>query len=487
MPRWRALPEELDPQVKEFAGQLRGLVERSGLSVAAVADRTGYSKTSWERYLNGRLLPPQRAVIALAEATGTHTGHLTTLWELAERAWSRSEMRHDVTMEAIRVAQARAALGEFGPAPGKPAKSRIKEKAKTKAKDRDAEGGAKGEEQGGGSGQAPTPAAPPQRGDELPSAADFPGMAASPAAPPASPAASPTSPLAPPASPAAPPASPGTTPLKPVAKDSGDTERPDRPDRMAWPRLTADPDAAPVPPPPRHEASPYDVPRQGTGGRTTGPEVARHPAGSVPPAGPPDDTDRQLRRRRVTMFLAGVVGALLVIAAAVLLLDIGGGEEGKQATPAPSASPSKKPVLPAGVKCAGADCAGKDPEAMGCGGRNATSPSRGFAGSSLIEVRYSKVCGAAWARITGAAPGDEASISSAGRTEKAAAGQDGDAYTAMVPVSGDPAKVTACGTTTAGGKGCAKPVPAGSGSGAGTGSGSSSGSGTGTGTGQATG
>ncbi|WP_406524149.1 DUF2690 domain-containing protein [Streptomyces sp. Ac-502] len=291
-------------------------------------------------------------------------------------------------------------------------------------------------------------------------------MAASPPAPPASPT-----------SPPAPPTSPGTTPLKPVAKEPGRTDRPDRPDRVVWPRLSADPVAAPVPPPPRHEASPYDVPRQGSGGRTTGPEAARHPAGPVPPASPPDDADRQLRRRRVTMFLAGVVGALLMIAAAVLLLDIGGGKEGKQATPAPSASPSKKPVLPAGVKCAGTDCAGKDPEAMGCGGRNATSPSRGFAGSSLIEVRYSKVCGAAWARITGAAPGDEASISSAGRTEKAAAGQDGDAYTAMVPVPGDPAKVTACGTTTAGGKGCAKPVPAGSGSG--SGSGSSSGTGTG--------
>lgn len=56
MPRWKALPEELDPQIREFTGQLRRLVDRSGLSIAAVADRTGYSKTSWERYLNGRLL-----------------------------------------------------------------------------------------------------------------------------------------------------------------------------------------------------------------------------------------------------------------------------------------------------------------------------------------------------------------------------------------------------------------------------------------------
>ncbi|MFD8940363.1 helix-turn-helix domain-containing protein, partial [Streptomyces sp. NPDC059578] len=114
MPRWKELPEELDPQVKEFTGQLRRLVDRSGLSIAAVSDRTGYSKTSWERYLNGRLLAPKGAIVALAEVTGTNPVHLTTLWELAERAWSRSEMRHDMTMEAIRISQARAALGETG-------------------------------------------------------------------------------------------------------------------------------------------------------------------------------------------------------------------------------------------------------------------------------------------------------------------------------------------------------------------------------------
>ncbi|MEU3194772.1 helix-turn-helix transcriptional regulator, partial [Streptomyces sp. NPDC006992] len=115
MPRWRSLPEDLDPQIREFASQLRRLVDRSGLSVATVADRTGYSKSSWERYLNGRLLPPRGATQALAEVTGTDVRHLGTMWELAERAWSRSEMRRDTTLEAIQIAQARAALDE---APG---------------------------------------------------------------------------------------------------------------------------------------------------------------------------------------------------------------------------------------------------------------------------------------------------------------------------------------------------------------------------------
>ncbi|NYV75759.1 helix-turn-helix transcriptional regulator, partial [Streptomyces sp. UH6] len=113
MPRWKALPEELDPEVREFTDALRMLVDRGGLGIAAVADNTGYSRTSWERYLNGRLLPPKGAVIALAEVTGANPLHLTTLWELAERAWSRSEMRHDLTIEAMRIAQARQELGEF--------------------------------------------------------------------------------------------------------------------------------------------------------------------------------------------------------------------------------------------------------------------------------------------------------------------------------------------------------------------------------------
>lgn len=117
MARWRALPGELDPQVREFAEQLRRVVDRTGLSVAAVADRTGYSKTSWERYLNGRLLAPKGAIVALAEVTGTPPIHLTTMWELAERAWSRSEARHDRTMEAVRISQARAAPGSSGRRP----------------------------------------------------------------------------------------------------------------------------------------------------------------------------------------------------------------------------------------------------------------------------------------------------------------------------------------------------------------------------------
>ncbi|WP_052863750.1 helix-turn-helix domain-containing protein [Streptomyces niger] len=429
MPRWRALPDELDPQVREFAEQLRTLVERSGLSISAVADRTGYSKTSWERYLNGRLLAPRRAVLALAEVTGAHTGHLTTMWELAERAWSRAEMRHDVTMEAIRVAEARAALGEFGPAPATAKKSGKRSAAKGAA----------------APSAAPAPAGPyetPVAPYETPAAATkmphqrAPGTSSG--AFPATPAAeSQAAPATPSATPSAPPAASSAAPSAPSAADFADPG----------------PRPAPAGPPSSAAYAP--------------PSYAPDPAhGADSPYGPdprsvsaPHDSER---RRRITMFVTGVVGALLLIAAAVLLL--GGGEGGQQAKPAPATpTASQEPALPAGVKCFGTGCAGKDPEETGCGGDQATSPSRGVMGGALIEVRYSKVCGTAWARMTGGAQGDRATVTSGGRTEQATAGRDGSAYTAMVPVSGPPEKVRACGTTDAGYQSCTTPRAARSG------------------------
>ncbi|RXS66070.1 XRE family transcriptional regulator [Streptomyces sp. TM32] len=369
MPRWKALPEELDPQIREFTGQLRRLIDRNGLSVAAVADSTGFSKTSWERYLNGRLLPPLRAVLALAEQTGAHPSHLTTLWELAERAWSRSEMRQDVTMEAIRVAQARAALGELDPesagdAPPatdtRPEKSRKGDKFWKGYKGGTGEkGGESGEP--GESGKSGKSGPAPQ--SQLPSSADFP----------------------------------------------------------SWGAAAPSPDAAPA---------------EGKTGRRGG-------------------------RYRTPMILVGAAGAVLMATAAVLLLNPGAEATKKAAAPKPPVAPPPRvqSALPDGVRCTGDECAGKDPEKMGCGGQHAITPSRGLAGRTLIEVRYSTVCHTAWARLSRAAQGDQATISAGGHRATARAERAGDAYTPMVAVSGDPAKVAACGTTVAGVKGCSRPLP----------------------------
>ncbi|MEE1756127.1 XRE family transcriptional regulator [Streptomyces sp. SP18CS02] len=360
MPRWKALPEELDPQVKEFTSQLRRLVDRSGLSIAAVADRTGYSKTSWERYLNGRLLAPKGAIVALAEVTGTNQVHITTMWELAERAWSRAEMRHDMTMEAIRISQARAALGEFGGTAG-PGASGLP---------------------AGPEGPARTASAPADRPGERPSV---------------------------------------------IPPDGG----PNGPARRG----------------PATAAAAVPAPRSARGPAGRGSGQRRGPAG--PGRG----------RRRTTMLLAGVVGALLVIAGAVLLTDLGGdGEDGGKVAQAPSAAPtpSASRELPAGVKCGGADCNGQDPETMGCGGTLATTVASATVGASKVEVRYSKTCGAAWARITQAKAGDTVTITSGDVTQNGAVRIDQDAYTPMVAAA-DGKAPKACATLKTGTEGCTEP------------------------------
>lgn len=454
MPRWKALPEELEPQVREFAVQLRTLVDRSGLSVAGVAERTGYSRTSWDRYLNGRLLAPQGAVTALAEVTGTNPVHLLTLWELAERAWSRAEMRRDPTMEALRVEEARAALREQ---PGRGTPGRPGPAGRVV-----------------GAAGSPGPVGPS-------SAAGAPGPAgpAGPTAPVAGAgiaggggAAGPTGPAGAggSAGPAGPAGSHGAAGPTGSTGPAGST-RPDRFTKSAGPAGAFGASGAPAPaghtPPPGAAAS----------ARATGPTASTRatappaPAGGTTPPGPAPGRGG----RMVVMFLAGALGALLVVAAAVLLTDLGNGRKGGAAgasgtpsasagtvpaapsagTPSPGAS---TPRLPPGVGCFGAECAGRDPETMGCGSPYATTAASRTVGTARVEVRYSEACGAAWARVTGAAPGDTVAVvvpGAPGTTHERVvrAGTDHTYYTLMLQ-SPDVTKVQACATFQTGPRAC---------------------------------
>ncbi|WP_329412876.1 XRE family transcriptional regulator [Streptomyces sp. NBC_00704] len=297
MPRWKALPDELDPQVREFVEVMRRVVDGAGLSVAAVADRTGYGRPSWERYLHGRLLAPKGAVVALAEVTGTPVVHVVTLWELAERAWSDAETRqaHGAAATAGTL-PARALPGRFGPPP------------------------------------------PP-----LPS-----------------------------------------------------------------------------------------------GGGTSGPGKRTGGAG----------------RRRTALLLAAVVGAAGVAAGAFLLT---GGRDpqppGAVGSPSPPAVTSR--VLPSGVRCGGSDCTGRDAETAGCSGGLAATATTATVGATRVEVRYSRVCGAAWGRITPAGPGDTVTVTagSVRRTGHVSGPGATIAYTPMVAVnSADEA--TACAVLASGQQGC---------------------------------
>ncbi|MEU7736600.1 DUF2690 domain-containing protein [Streptomyces griseus] len=393
MPRWKALPEDLDPQIREFTSQLRRLVDRSGLNINAVADRTGYSKTSWERYLNGRLLAPRGAVVALAEVTGTPQHHLTTMWELAERAWSRAEMRHDMTMEAIRITQARAALGELGAtAPDAPAGGRS---------GRSAAGGRHSASGAGARVPAAGPDAPPRDGYGK----------------------------------------------DPYGRADGPADDDTRQLLVPTQRGTA-------PPPARHQDRPYEGgPGQGGPGPERNPaERAGRGSGGGPRGSRPGGTPGG--RRKGPMLAVGALGALIVVVGAVLLAP---GDDAAKAVPTPSVAPTEAaPELPVGVECSGAECAGKDPEAMGCGGEFARTVAGAVVGGSKIEVRYSEVCSASWARLTEGTIGDTVRITAGEGAQDGEVMGDTDAYTPMVAVK-NAADAKACATLTSGTKGCTDP------------------------------
>lgn len=290
--------------------------------------------------------------MALAEVTGTPQHHLTTMWELAERAWSRAEMRHDMTMEAIRITQARAALGELGTtAPDAPA------------------GGRSGRSSGGGRHSA--------SGARVPAAAS-------------------------PGTDAPPRDGHGRDPYGRGAYVPGDDDTR---------QLLVPAQRGTAPNPARHQDRPYDGgPDQGgqrperntaeSSGRGSGRDAHGTRPGRTPGG-----------RRKGPMLAVGAVGALIVVVGALLLAP---GDDAAKATPTPSVAPTEAaPELPVGVECSGADCAGQDPEAMGCGGEFARTVVGAVVGGSKIEVRYSEVCSASWARLTEAAIGDTVRITAA--------------------------------------------------------------------------
>ncbi len=156
------------------------------------------------------------------------------------------------------------------------------------------------------------------------------------------------------------------------------------------------------------------------------------------------------------MFLAGFVGVGVVVAAAYFLTT-GGKENVADGTPSrPTSSASPDPALPPGVKCGGDSCTGKDAEAMGCGGDLLVETTdSATVGTTQVELRYSKTCDAAWARITAAAQGDEVVVTVGRSRQTSAIEEAGDpiAYTPMVAVK-DAGDATACVTLASGQEGC---------------------------------
>ncbi|KOG88513.1 hypothetical protein ADK38_19375, partial [Streptomyces varsoviensis] len=90
------------PECARLAESLRRLKERTGLSLAGLAAKTAYSRSSWERYLNGKKLPPRQAVEALCRLAGEPLGRTVALWELADLEWSGRAARAEPAAGAAR-------------------------------------------------------------------------------------------------------------------------------------------------------------------------------------------------------------------------------------------------------------------------------------------------------------------------------------------------------------------------------------------------
>lgn len=78
----------LPAECGHLAAELSRLRRRTGLSLVDLGRRTPFSKSSWERYLNGKQPPPRQAVEVLCAVAQEHPGKLLALWELADTVWS---------------------------------------------------------------------------------------------------------------------------------------------------------------------------------------------------------------------------------------------------------------------------------------------------------------------------------------------------------------------------------------------------------------
>jgi hypothetical protein len=80
------------PAGDRLAVVLRQLKERTGLSLAQLANVTTFSKSSWERYLNGKSLPPRSAVTELCRLAGEPADYPLALLDIART--HRTQVTH---------------------------------------------------------------------------------------------------------------------------------------------------------------------------------------------------------------------------------------------------------------------------------------------------------------------------------------------------------------------------------------------------------
>ncbi|MFI2640359.1 DUF2690 domain-containing protein [Streptomyces sp. NPDC018610] len=345
--------------------ELLALKQRSGLSYARISALTHYSKSSWERWINGKQFPPRGAVESFARAARTDARPLLELWERAERARGATAGGDEHASEAAR-SEAAAAQ------------------------------------------------------DPAPREATAPAPESEPTAPEPAPEAEPT----------------GSAPdLEPTAPE---------------PESTAPGVPGPASDGAENPAAPVAATDTGTG------------AGAD--AGNPR-TARTLGRRRPPLLIAAVVAAGAALTAAGLAIShyVSDGDEGGTAAVGGRAAGAAASAHTDQVGCTHAGCTGKDPGAMGCA-RDGETLALDRNGDMVIELRYSRTCGAAWGRITYAKPKAVVDVNnSSGTAEATPVHWGNDVYSPMAELSGDQT-AWACGTQPGGkSRTCTvhSPVPAG--------------------------
>ncbi|WP_261398792.1 helix-turn-helix domain-containing protein [Streptomyces misionensis] len=83
------MPQNMPGAWARLVTELRALKDRRGLNLADLASATAISKSSWERYLNGKQFPPLYAVQALCQVVKEGETECVGLWKLADAAWGR--------------------------------------------------------------------------------------------------------------------------------------------------------------------------------------------------------------------------------------------------------------------------------------------------------------------------------------------------------------------------------------------------------------
>ncbi|MFD5598274.1 DUF2690 domain-containing protein [Streptomyces griseorubiginosus] len=81
-------PSAPSPPGARLTAVMQELRQRTGLSLTRLANATTYSRSSWERYLNGKSLPPRSAVKELCHLAGEPADRALALLDIARTQWT---------------------------------------------------------------------------------------------------------------------------------------------------------------------------------------------------------------------------------------------------------------------------------------------------------------------------------------------------------------------------------------------------------------